>query len=360
MIRYLKFLPRVFLKGTSPLHLTYFVTDVCDSRCAYCFSRRRSGAEGKVLSAAEVEKVARSLSSPLLWLLLSGGEPFLHPEIEDICAAFYRHARPAFLVIPTNCLRPDAIVRSLEKIAVSCPRSTVVLKLSLDGWGEDHDRLRGVPGNFEGFLATGAAAARVRLRHPNLVLGVNTVILPQNFSRLSELKRKVVGLPWVNYHNFSLARGAGVDSRWTDVDPDEYRRFSLRLREEGRRAARGLFSGEKFKAAQDFRQREIVFRVLQENRRQLPCYAGRLNLVLGERGDVYPCEMLPWKLGNVRESGYDLKAIISGEEARKCRRAIADGLEACDRCTNECYLITNILFNPRELFRVWRSALGLP
>jgi radical SAM protein with 4Fe4S-binding SPASM domain len=216
-----------------------------------------------------------------------------------------------------------------------------------------------VAGNFESFLATGSAAATVKRRHSNLVLGVNTVILPQNQQRLHELRRRVAELPWVDYHNFSLVRGEGIDPAWKNIDPDEYRRFSLRLREEGLRSARGLFSGARLKAAQDFRQREIVFRVLKEGKRQAPCYAGRLNLVLTERGDVYPCEMLSWKLGNVREMGYDLRAVIAGARSRDCRRAIAAGMEVCDRCTNECYLITDILFNPKELFQAWRAAAGL-
>ncbi len=236
--------------------------------------------------------------------------------------------------------------------------TTVVLKLSLDGWGGDHDRLRGVEGNFEKFLATGEAAAGIKRRHPNLVLGVNTVILPQNQEKLDDLHRRVAGLAWADYHNFSLVRGDGVGEEWTAVDIEEYRSLSRRLREEGLRGRGGIFRGAGFKLAQDFRQREIVYRVLKEGRRQLPCYAGRLNLVLTETGDVYPCEMMPWKLGNVRETGYDLRAVINGPEARACRKAIAAGLEVCDRCTNECYLITNILFNPRELFRVGLSAFG--
>lgn len=339
-----------------PIHLTYFVTDACDSRCAYCFYRGKGASGKKVLDAGEVEKVARSFSSPLLWLLLSGGEPFLHPGITEICASFYRHTRPAFLVIPTNCLRPEEIAGRLEEVVAACPRSTVVLKLSLDGWGDEHDRLRGVGGNFERFLATGEAAAVIKRRRPNLVLGVNTVILPQNQGKLDALRRRVAGLSWADYHNFSLVRGDGVGEEWTAVDIEEYRRFALRLREEGARGRRGIFRGAGFKLAEDFRQREIVYRVLKEGKRQLPCYAGRLNLVMTETGDIHPCEMMSWKLGNVREAGYDLRAIINGPEARECRRAIAAGLEVCDRCTNECYLITNILFNPRELVRVVRAA----
>ncbi len=356
MNRLYRFLPRIFFKGRMPVHLTYFVTDACDSHCGYCFYRGSRVSGEKILAAAEVEKVARSFSSPLLWLLLSGGEPLLHPEIEEICASFYRHTRPVFLVIPTNCLRPEAIAASLERISSASPLSTVVAKLSLDGWGEEHDRLRGVPGNFEHFLRTGLALADVKRRRANLVIGVNTVILPQNQFRLEDLRRRVAELGWVDYHNFSLVRGAGVDARWKNIDVEQYRRFATQIRKERFQGGK-LFDGARFKVVQDSRQREMVYRVLKKGRKQLACYAGRLNLVMTETGDIHPCEMISWKLGNVREAGYNLKAIINGPEARKCRRAIAAGLKDCDRCTNECYLITNILFNPGELIRVAGEAV---
>ena len=79
------------------------------------------------------------------------------------------------------------------------------------------------------------------------------------------------------------------------------------------------------------------------------CYAGRLNLVLGETGEVYPCEMRAGSLGNVRDHDYDLGRILRSATARATLASIRSG--RC-HCTHECYLMTNILFNPR-----WYPAL---
>lgn len=353
----LRFLPRILRKGRAPLHLTYFITSRCNSRCGFCFYRKEDQAAGGELGAGEAERIARAYPGNLLWLLLSGGEPFLHPEISAICRAFYLHTRPTFIVIPTNCLQPRVIEATVDRIARECPRSQVVIKASLDGWGADHDRLRGVAGNFELFRETVERVGALKGNRRNLSLGVNTVILPQNIGRLAELHREVERLPRVDYHNFSLVRGASATEELKEIDPESYRRLGGDLEAEARRGegGKGSFFGAQLKAAQDIRQRELVYRVLATGKRQIPCYAGRLNLVLNETGDVYPCEMLPWKLGNAREEGYDLGKILSGPRTAECLRAIAEGNAVCDRCTNECYFITNILFNPRQA----AAALGL-
>jgi len=104
------------------------------------------------------------------------------------------------------------------------------------------------------------------------------------------------------------------------------------------------FRGARLKAAQDVLQRRLIHRTWNARRRLVPCYAGRLNVVLGETGEVYPCETRTGSLGNVRDYGYDLQALLGAPRARETQRAIGAG--SC-HCTHECNFITNILFNPR-------------
>jgi MoaA/NifB/PqqE/SkfB family radical SAM enzyme len=116
------------------------------------------------------------------------------------------------------------------------------------------------------------------------------------------------------------------------------------------------FRGGRLKAAQDIVQRRLIERTLAENRRQIECYAGRLNLVLTESGELYPCEILPTGFGNVRAHGYDVGAMLRTERAA----AVLGSIRArrC-HCTHECYFITNILFNPRLYPALAREYLSL-
>jgi radical SAM protein with 4Fe4S-binding SPASM domain len=83
---------------------------------------------------------------------------------------------------------------------------------------------------------------------------------------------------------------------------------------------------------------------MREHKRIIPCYAGRLNLVLTETGEVKPCEILADSFGNVRDFGYDIRKVVSSERADEIRQSIKKG--RCF-CTHECYFMTNILFNPK-------------
>ncbi len=76
----------------------------------------------------------------------------------------------------------------------------------------------------------------------------------------------------------------------------------------------------------------------------IPCYAGRLNLVLTERGNVYPCESFNKKMGNLRDFDYDIEKLLKTEIAEGIVNSIQK--KGC-YCTHECYIMTNILFNPR-------------
>jgi hypothetical protein len=147
------------------------------------------------------------------------------------------------------------------------------------------------------------------------------------------------------------------------VDLERYARAGLRLE----RAAGGerrlhRFAGARLKAAQDRLQRRLIRRTLEERRRLVPCHAGRLNLVLTERGELHPCEGR-WdrSFGNVREAGYDVKAMLRTSAAARVLDDVAHG--GC-WCSHECNFLTNILFNPMlhpRLLRDWAElALGLP
>jgi radical SAM protein with 4Fe4S-binding SPASM domain len=93
-----------------------------------------------------------------------------------------------------------------------------------------------------------------------------------------------------------------------------------------------------------------------EKKRVTPCYAGRLNVVLTESGEVFPCEILTGSLGNIRDRDYDIMKVLRSEEALKLTASILN--KGC-YCTHECYFMTNILFNPRLYPALLREYLRL-
>ena len=355
-------LPSILWKK-NPIHLTFFVTRRCNARCSFCFYQAggdRDGGTSAELTVEEVEKVSSSIGK-LLWLSFSGGEIFLRRDLTELVEVFYRNNQPSLIVLPTNGLLPDTIRRQTEAILEKCPRSTVVVKLSLDGTREVHDALRGVRGAFDRTLGTYRQLEGLARRHRNLELGVNTVFCAANQKSIDEVIDIVGGLDDIRTHTVSLIRGQVPDPALKEVDRERYLQILETMESDLRErpSCRYRFKGGRLKVAQDILQRRLIHETSCRSQRLVPCYAGRLSVVLDEEGDVYPCEILAARMGNVRDGGYDLKGILSSSEGRRTLDSIGRG--NC-YCTHECNFMMNIFFNPRlypALFREYgRLLLG--
>jgi MoaA/NifB/PqqE/SkfB family radical SAM enzyme len=297
------------------------------------------------LSLEEIEKVSSSLG-PLLWLAFSGGEIFLRDDVVEIAKTFYRNNRPAIMLFPTNGLLPGSISERIETIARSCSKSVVALKLSIDGLSDAHDSLRRTPGSFAKTMETYRAVAELADRYKNFELGVNTVFCSENQDAMDGIIEYVRQMPGIRTHTISLVRGSLEEKQFGQVDPKKYLAAVQKLERNLKEGKSSVyrFGGGRIKAGQDIVQRRLIHRTMAEQTRILPCYAGRLNLVLEEGGDVFPCEVRKESFGNVRDYGYDMRKVVRSEKAAKVNASI--GNNEC-YCTHECYYMTNILFNPR-------------
>lgn len=340
------------------IHLTFFLTRRCNLRCPFCFylNGEEGPSEGAELSLAEIRKISRSIGS-LLWLAFSGGEIFLRDDLAEISSVFYENNKPAIMLYPTNGMLPGLIRERMEEILRRCPKSVVVVKLSLDGPEETHDALRERKGSFKKTLETYRLLEGLVDAYPNFELGVNTVFCSGNQERMDEIIDFVGTLKNIKTHTISLVRG-NVPVIYRSVDYGKYNAAIEHLERNLKDRVSGTYSfrGARIKAAQDILQRRLIHRTTLEEKRLIPCYAGRLNLVLTETGDVYPCEILTETFGNVREAGYDMGKLIRSKRAVEVIRSITSN--KC-YCTHECYFMTNILFNPRLYPALAREYLQL-
>ncbi len=295
------------------------------------------------MSLPEIEKISSSLG-PLLWLAFSGGEIFLRQDLAEIARIFYRNNKPSIMLFPSNGMMPEHIRECIEEVLTSCPESVVALKLSLDGIGTAHDSLRNTPGSFDNVIKTYSLVSGLVGRYPNFELGINTVFCSQNQDTMDAVIDYARGLSCIKTHTISLVRGDIADDGYGNIDEKKYLAAIGRLEHNLKQGISPVyrFAGARIKAAQDILQRRIIHKTLVEPKRILPCYAGRLNLVLNESGEVFPCELFSTPVGNVRDAGYDLNRLLGTEKAGGM---IASIRNEC-YCTHECYLMTNILFNP--------------
>jgi len=303
------------------------------------------GGFSEELSLDEIQKISRSMGN-LLWLAFSGGEIYLRDDLVEISRIFYKNNKPAIMLYPTNGLLPELIKDRTEQILKHCKKSLIAVKLSIDGLNEAHDTLRNTPGSFDKTMQTYNLLGRLLDKYHNFELGVNTVFCSANQDSMDGIIDFVRGLKNIKTHTISLIRGNLLDESYKKVDYEKYFHAIMWLENNLKNKISSIyrFRGARIKAAQDILQRHLIHQTTLGQKRLIPCYAGKLNLVLTENGDVYPCEILTNTFGNIKNYDYDMGKIIQSEKAKKVIESIQNS--QCF-CTHECYFMTNILFNPR-------------
>jgi radical SAM protein with 4Fe4S-binding SPASM domain len=128
-----------------PLSGSLEVTMRCNLRCEHCYIpfSKRAGAQQGELSLAEIQRIFSELADAgCLWLLLTGGEPFLRKDFLQIYAAAKRQG-----FIPTIFTNGTLITEKIaDYLAEWRPFS---IEISLYGATQaTYERVTGNPGSF--------------------------------------------------------------------------------------------------------------------------------------------------------------------------------------------------------------------
>lgn len=291
-----------------------FVTARCNARCPFCLygaQLQAPDAGTDELTVAEYEAIARQYG-PLHYLALSGGEPFLRRDLDGICEAFLRDCNTQVVDIPSNLSLGPRMLETLDHLTARWPDRVFELQASLDDLGEGHDQLRAVPGLFERARANLQDLAALRARRPNLRLKALVVWLPENRNRMANIIPGIEALvPW---DRLSLTIPHHPEPSFgplTAPAADDLVAWDRTCRELGLpRGGRGPW--ERGMRAANALARERLLDTANGRPMGRDCGAGRDIVVLGETGEVWPCEPLFESIGNVRKHGHDLGAVLDG------------------------------------------------
>ncbi|MBN1879382.1 radical SAM protein [bacterium] len=342
---YLEFATRIFHKRNAlPHYLVFFVTKNCTAHCKHCLLGDGQQSSNE-LTLEEIEMMTKHMD-PLLFLLITGGDPFLRNDIAQIVQIFYKNPGFRNLGIPSNGFLTDRIVEQSERILRECPGIEFAVDISIDGIGADHDEIRQKPGLFEKAVATYRELEKLTKRYQNFNLNIAVTVSHYNHDKLDAIYNYLRNELDVKTINHLLCRGNPRDKEALDVDMENYRRFSDRLDEDLTRSVlkgyHGFFAADLVNAMKTIRQR-LIRKIRDENRFIVPCYAAKLGVILYPDGSLAPCELRDEIIGNLRTNGYNFRALMESEEAHRIRNRIKE--QRC-YCTYECFLTNAVIFNP--------------
>ena len=333
-----------------------FTTGKCNAKCAMCFYANEMEKKEPDLGFEEIKKITET-AGELNRLYLSGGEPTMREDLPEILELFYRNNHVKDINFPSNGMKPDRLVEWIKRLRQSCPDCNIVTSISLDGFGETHDTQRGVT-SFYKALET-LKKIDENFKHDGKVIkNIGTVITKYNVQQVQDFMTWVYGRLNLSAHTLEAARGMTREDgvkiltekslcALQDEAAPFHMLYAKRIGEEMGGLARGLtkfFYVGLMRAMYNMRAQNLE----RPTCWGMDCTAGETTLVIDYDGRFRACELRD-PLGNVKDYGCDVQAIMNGEAMKNEIAAIGHGYKANCWCTHGCWLMSSITFNPGKM-----------
>ena len=335
-----------FSQLKKPYKLNFAITYWCQSRCLSC-NIWQFKPKGE-LTIDEIREFARKNRS-FRWIELTGGEPFLRPDIVEIARAFHETSKGLYVMtIPTNSLcSHEMVVRRVEEILnLGIPRLAVTV--SLDGYRELHDKIRGVPGNYDRAIEMFKRLKELSRHHRNLYAVFGYTMSKYNQWQLERTYTEVKkAIPSVTRNDFHI--------NVAQTSSNYYGNSEMSLVADNEATVREL------SAFVSMRRREFGIIGIVENAflrtllqylktGEMPLRSRSLDasFFLDSYGSVFPSIMWDRKIASLREINYDVSSVWRSELANEVRRDIAEGKEpkqwtACEAFQSLTGRITSLI-----------------
>ena len=332
-----------------PLIATYYVTTQCNFNCAYCeyFGARRNPQAEEQLDLNQAVQVLRVIRTGVDSLILTGGEPLLHPDIDQLIARARSEVKFRHLTLLTNASLlhdHEAVLPYLDRLVISLDSTDPII------WSEIIGTTPGVAHDVLSNIRTYAA----RQREFGYRLIVNCVITPQTLPHMRSI------LDFCEEHHILISFSPQAVNNWPHYDlltAQEYLDFIQHLIERKRAGAPVLGSSDYFKMLRDFTP--------------YSCYPLLVPRVMPDGELVYPCR--PIELSGTTRGGRpcNLLDVTSWDEAiRLALQAYDEPPQTCTSCFQQCFaepsllqahplsLLSELRHAPARQGAVWKHAPG--
>lgn len=287
------------------------VTYRCNARCHMCNTWQFPTKKSEEVTPKDLEK----LPGGFRFANVTGGEPFLREDIDDIVEVVL--TRTKRLVISTNGYFTDKIVRIAEKFF---PR--VGVRISIEGLPAANDELRGIKNGFDHGLRT-----LLMLRHMGLKdIGFGITVSDRNALDMVELYElaEAMGLEFATAAMHNTYYFHKFDNAFQDVEM-----ISEQFRELAERLLKTRQIKSWFRAYFNYGLANYVC----GNSRLLPCEAGSDHFFMDPYGEIRPCNGMEMTMGSIKEKSFE--EIWNSPEAAQVREAVKS-------CKKGCWMVGSV------------------
>lgn len=253
-------------------------------------------------------------------LLVSGGEPTLHPEFKQIVTAGLEYFD--CVVVNSNGLRLAPLLE-----ACSCPSASI--QISIDGDEVAHDSMRG-SGTF-----TKTIANINKLADHGIPVTIATTVTQNNVDSIHRLDSVLENIKFTRW-NVKRVVGSGRASDTDDITTFDWNRLVSGLRQSAKNIDRlrisFMFSDEGIRAASSssfFATTDMA---------NANCGTGRSKLYVNPDGTVYPCACMESQIVGsfASQSAHEILQALGNLEIEPSPNAVCRLCPAWKFCRGGC------------------------
>jgi len=282
----------------------------CNARCQMCQAWRHPTKASEEVTPEVIDKIPPGHKR----LNITGGEPLLRKDLEDIVAVLDKKTNR--LEISTNGYFTDRIVNIAKKFP------NITIRVSIEGLPRLNDELRGLENGFDHALRTILRLKDLGIRD----IGFGMVISDRNAADLLDLYHLVAAMG-IEFSNATMHNSYYFfkdDNKIDDLPfvTEEMHKFIRALLTSKRKSLR-MRVKDWFRAYINLG----LLNHMQGKARPLKCGAATDTFFLDPYGRVLACNGSdePWVMGDLKTADFD--EIWNSEQAEAVRRRVAN----CDR-----------------------------
>lgn len=322
-----------------PLRYFFELTYRCNLNCPYCYI----GNERKKQELTKEEWFNVIDQIPFYSIVtLVGGEPLLRKDFPDILNYLSKKIWAKTHVVSNGILITEDIIKEFVR------SNLMLLSVSLDGYGDAHDKNRGKDGIFDKIIENlekyNQAPKRSMIDIKTIVLKDNLDSLPKLYKLCKEMDFNFFSISFLRNNNLKqnaiLADNFNPDfTKSYPIEPyfdiEHFKEIYKELDSLSKNSNVKIRFSPKFEYSKNpLEAIEKFFALAKETPTAeiyKPCKYPHANMMINPAGDIYPC--LSMKIGNVKDTS--IKELFNKPAYccfRKNLKASGGTFGACQMC----------------------------
>ncbi len=294
-----------------PLRYFFELTHLCNLNCPYCYVGKSNIKEE--LTTKDWKNIIDQIPF-YSFVTLVGGEPLIRKDFSEILFYCCKKTFGKVNVVTNGTLMNENIIDDFIKSKM------LLVSVSLDGWGKNHDKNRLKDGIFSK-IQENLEILNEKRKNKRLMVDIKTIVLKDNLEDLIKLYEYSTKMGFEFFsisflRNNNLKQNSILYENFEEIfskpnypieeyfDLEEFKKVYLEIQKIKKHSKTKIRFAPKFDNKNSNIELKTIENFFKNKDKKIdeiyePCLYPYSNTIINPKGDVYPC--LSIKMGNLKE-----------------------------------------------------------